>query len=111
MYVAKIGFCRTNQSTTSFPRDSTCASDIGSPIAQGPLALSPTASHRDPATALVPAIMAEVLGPGELFSREDRSVDAHQFVVEGARVADPDAAFHVPLEARLDRDPPFARAV
>src|SRR6267143_75429 len=109
MYVAKIGFCRTNQSTTSFPRDSTCASDIGPAIAQGPLALSPTASHRDPATALVPAIVAEVLGARELFSRENRPVDTHQFIVEGTRVADPDAAFHVPLEARLDGDAPFAR--
>src|SRR2546430_1826320 len=92
MYVAKIGFCRTYQSTTSFPRASTRASDIGAAIAQGCLALSPVPSRGDPSTALVPAEMAEVLGPRELFPGEDRSVDAHELVVEGACIANPDPA-------------------
>src|SRR5438046_5744043 len=107
MYVAKIGFCRTYHSTTSFPRASTCASDIGAAIAQGCLALSPIPSRGDPATALVPAEMAEVLGFRELFPGENRSVDTHELVVEGACIADPDPAFHVPLEARLHRHAPF----
>src|SRR5712691_1501309 len=107
MYVAKIGFCRTYQSTTFFPRASTFASDIGAAIAQGRLALSPIPSHGNPATALVAAKMTEVLGSRELFSGEDRSVDAHELVVEGARIADPDPALHVPFETRLDRDAPL----
>src|SRR5436853_1285409 len=108
MYVAKIGFCRTYQSTTSFPRASTCASDIGAAIAQGCLALSPVPSRGDPATALVPAEMAEVLGPCELFPGEDRSVDAHELVVQGACIANPDPTLHVTLETRLDGDAPFS---
>src|SRR5437016_9133506 len=107
MYVAKIGFCRTYHSTTSFPRASTGTSDLGAAIAQGCLALSPIPARGDPATALVPAEMAEVLGPRELFPGENRSVDAHELVVEGACIAYPDPAFHVPLEARLNRYAPF----
>src|SRR2546423_1826197 len=107
MYVAKIGFWCTYQSTTSFARASTCASDIGAAIARRRLALSPIASRGDPATALVPAEMAEVLGPGELFPGEDRSVDAHELVVQGACIANPDPTLHVTLETRLDGDAPF----
>src|SRR6266566_6522769 len=107
MYVAKIGFWRTYQSTTSFARASTCASDIGAAIARRRLALSPIASRGNPATALVPAEMAEVLGPCELFPGEDRSVDAHELVVEGACNAKPDPALHVPFDARLNRHAPF----
>src|SRR2546430_2330432 len=100
MYVAKIGFCRTYQSTTSFPRDSTCASDIGAAIARRRLALSSNPSRRDAATALVPAKMAEVLGPREFLPRENRSVDTHEFVVQRAGIADPDPALHAPRETR-----------
>src|SRR3989440_3757270 len=107
MYVAKIGFWRTYQSTTSFARAPTCASDIGAAIARRRLALSPIASRGDTATALVPAEMAEVLGPRELFPGENRSVDAHELVVQGACIANPDPTLHVALEARLDGDAPF----
>src|SRR5439155_3185185 len=69
------------------------------------------ASRGDPTAALVPTEAAEVLGPLELLRGEDRPVHADELVVEGTRVADPDPALHVPLEARLDRDAPFPRKV
>src|SRR2546422_8940882 len=53
----------------------------------------------------VPPPAAEVLGSRELLAPEDRAVVAHELVVERARVADPDPAFHVPLEGRLHPDP------
>src|SRR5436309_12868086 len=111
MYVAKIGFCRTYQSMTPFPRASTCATVNGQAMAQQGLALSSDPSRWDAATALVPTKIAEVLGPCELFPREDRSVDAHEFVVERAGIADPDSAFHVTFEARLNRHGPLSGQV
>src|SRR5438093_7707744 len=110
-YVAKIGFCRTYQSMTPFPRASTCASVIGAAIARRGLALSSDPSRWDAATALVPTKIAEVLGPCELFPREDRSVDAHEFVVERAGISDPDSAFRVTFEARLNRHGPLSGQV
>src|SRR5947208_16290394 len=98
MYVAKIGFCRTYQSMTPFPRASTCASVIGGAIARRGLALSWCPSRWDAATALVPTKIAEVLRPCVLIPREDRSVNAHEFVVGRAGIADPDSAFHLTLK-------------
>src|SRR2546422_1774756 len=111
MYVAKIGFHSTYQSTTSFARASTSASGIRWASQTSPFSLVAFASRGDPTAALVPAEVAEVLGPLELLRGEDRPVHAYELVVEGTRVADPDPALHVPLEARLDRDVVFPREV
>src|SRR2546425_4554154 len=109
MYVAKIGFHSTYQSTTSFARASTSASGIRWASQTSPFSLVAFASRGDPTAALVPAEVAEVLGPLELLRSEDRPVHAYELVVEGTRVADPDPALHVPLEARLDRDAELPR--
>src|SRR2546428_8804893 len=111
MYVAKIGFHSTYQSTTSFARASTSASGIRWASQTWPFSLVACGSRGDPTAALVPAEVAEVLGPLELFRREDRPVHAYELVVEGTRVADPDPALHVSLEARLDRDAVVPRKV
>src|SRR5881296_3790674 len=107
MYVAKIGFHSTYQSTTSFARASTSASGIGWASQTSAFRLVACASRGDPTAALVPTEVAEVLGPLELLRGEDRPVHADELVVEGTRVADADPALHVPLEARLDRDVVF----
>src|SRR5438876_8479288 len=107
MYVAKIGVQSTDQSTTSFARASTSASGIGWASQTSPFSLVACGSRGDPTAALVPAEVAEVLGPLELLRGEDRPVHAYELVVERARVADPDPALHVSLEARLDRDVVF----
>src|SRR5438309_11857168 len=107
MYVAMIGCWCTYRSTASFARASTCASDIGAASARRRLPLWSNRSRRDAATALVPAKMAEVLGPREFLPRENRSVDTHEFVVQGACIANPNPALHVALETRLDGDAPF----
>src|SRR3989441_6462803 len=111
MYVAKIGFHSTYQSTTSLARVSTSASDIGWASRASPFSLVACASRGDPAAALVPAEVAEVLGSLELLRGEDRPVYADELVVEGTRVANPDPALHVSLEARLDRDAALPREV
>src|SRR2546428_6991177 len=109
MYVAKIGFHSTYQSTTSFARASTSASGIRWASQPSPFSLVACRSRGDPTAALVPAEVAEVLGPLELLRSEDRPVHADELVVEGARVADPDPALHVSLEARLDRETALPR--
>src|SRR3989442_9745781 len=111
MYVAKIGFHSTYQSTTSFARPSTSASGIRWASQTSPFSLVACGSRGDPTAALVPAEVAEVLGPLELLRGEDRPVHAYELVVEGTRVAHPDPALHVPLEARLDRDAELPREV
>src|SRR5438309_5059138 len=111
MYVAKIGFHSTYQSTTSFARASTSASGIRWASQTSPFSLVACRSRGDPTAALVPAEVAEVLGPLELLRGEDRPGHADELVVEGTRVADPDPALHVPLEARLDRDAVLPRKV
>src|SRR5206468_762716 len=68
-------------------------------------------SDRNSASALVPAVPAELFRLGELVSGEDRAVPADELVVEGAGVADSDAAFHVPLQARLYREAFLPRQV
>src|SRR5207245_7137574 len=111
MYVAKIGFHSTYQSTTSFARASTSASGIGWASQTSAFSLVACASRGDPTAALVPPEVAEVLGPLELLRGEDRPVHADELVVEGTCVADPDPALHVSLEARLDRDAELPREV
>src|SRR3989442_4803144 len=111
MYVAKIGFHSTYQSTTSFARASTSASGIRWASQTSPFSLVACRSRGDSTAALVPAEVAEVLGPLELLRGEDRPVHAYELVVERARVADPDPALHVPFEARLDRDAELPRKV
>src|SRR2546428_4016482 len=111
MYVARIGSHSTYQPTTSFARAATSASGIRWASQTSPFSLVACGSRGDPTAALVPAEVAEVLGPLELFRREDRPVHAYELVVEGTRVADPDPALHVSLEARLDRDAVFPRKV
>src|SRR2546428_11657419 len=111
MYVAKIGFHSTYQSTTSFARASTSASGIRWASQTSAVALAGSQSAGAPPGALVPPEVAEVLGSLQLFRSEDRPVHAYELVVEGTRVADPDPALHVPLEARLDRDAELPREV
>src|SRR5437867_11265432 len=103
-WVAKLGFHRMYQSTTSFESPSSSASDIGSSIAHLRLCLA-AASRRNPAAALVAPVAAELLEARELLGGEDRAVVAHELAVQGAGIADPDPAFHVALEARLNGDP------
>src|SRR6266702_5626154 len=101
-WVAKLGFHRMYQSTTSFESPSSSASDIGAGIAHLRLALS--RSRRKPAAALVAPVAAELLEARELLGGEDRAVVADELAVQRARIADADPALHVPLEARLDRN-------
>src|SRR3989449_6709653 len=68
-------------------------------------------SHRNPTAALVPPELAELLEALELFRREDRTVQAHELVVQRACGANPDPALHVPFDARLNRDFAFLREV
>src|SRR5438445_3383119 len=111
MYVAKIGFHSTYQSTTSFARASTSASGIRWASQTSPFSLVACRSRGDPTAPLHPPAVAEVLDPLELRRGEDRPLHAYELVVERARVADPDPALHVSLEARLDRDAVFPREV
>src|SRR2546428_13744034 len=111
MYVAKIGFHSTYQSTTSFARASTSASGIGRASQTSPFSLVACRSRGDPTAALVPAEVAEVLGPLELLGGEDRPVYADELVVGGTGIADPDPALHVPLEAPLDPESALPRRV
>src|SRR5256885_16958285 len=104
MYVAKIGFHSTYQSTTSFARASTSASGIRWASQPSPFSLVACRSRGDSTAALVPAEVAEVLGPLELLRSEDRPAHAYELVVEGTRAAAPDPALHVPLEAPPARD-------
>src|SRR5439155_866394 len=46
-----------------------------------------------------------------LFRGEDRTIEAHELVVQRARVANADPALHVPFDARLNRDIAFLREV
>src|SRR6266571_2440951 len=101
-WVAKLGFHRMYQSTTSFESPSSSASDIGAGIAHLRLALS--RSRRNPAAALVAPVAAELLEARELLGGEDRAVVADELAVQRARIADADPALHVPLEARLNGD-------
>src|SRR5437016_11172538 len=89
MYVAKMGFHSRYQSTTSFARASTSASGIGWASQTSPFSLVACGSRGDPTAALVPAEVAEVLGPLELLRGEDRPVHAYELVVERARVPNP----------------------
>src|SRR5947208_15888395 len=68
-------------------------------------------SRRNPTAALVPPELAELLEALELFRREDRTIEAHELVVQRARVADADPALHVPFDARLARDSAFLREI
>src|SRR5213078_3307915 len=68
-------------------------------------------SDRNSASALVPSVPAELFRLGELVSGEDRAVPADELVVEGAGVADADAALHVPFEARLHREAYLPRQI
>src|SRR2546422_4587648 len=68
-------------------------------------------SHRTPTATLVPPELAELLEAVELLRREDRTVEAHELVVQRTRVANPDPALHVPFDARLNRDVAFLREI
>src|SRR5207245_3861544 len=49
-------------------------------------------SRRNATAALVPPELAELLEPRELFRGEDRTIEAHELVVQRSRVAAADSA-------------------